>query len=94
MKIQDIQMDSKPTEVTYSTVSVRGVSGYASAINTIERNVTKQVKSIKEDTIIQYNGAVETFRKFIELEGGSIIRMFWCNGEPRTQFNNFRKATS
>ena len=92
MKIQDIQMDSKLTEVTYANVSVRGVADYASAINTQEINVTKAVKSIKEDTILQYNGTVETFRKFIELEDGTIIRMFWCNGEPRTQFNNFRKA--
>jgi hypothetical protein len=92
MKIQDIQMDSKLTEVTYANVSVRGVADYASAINTHEINVTKAVKSIKEDTILQYNGTVETFRKFIELEDGTIIRMFWCNGEPRTQFNNFRKA--
>jgi len=92
MKIQDIQMDSKPTEVTYATFSVSGVVGYPSAINAHEINVTKAVKSIKEDTILQYNGAVETFRKFIELEDGNIIRMFWCNGESRTQFNNFRKA--
>ncbi len=92
MKIQDIQIDSKPIEVTFATVSVRGVSGYSSAINTSERNVTKRVKAIKESTIMQYNGQVETFRKFIELENGQIIRFFWCNGKPRTQFNNFRKA--
>lgn len=92
MKIQDIQIESKPTEVTFATVSVRGVSGYDSAINTHERNVTKTVKSIKEDTIMQYSGTVETFRKFIELEDGNIIRLFWCNGEPRNQFGNYRKA--
>jgi len=92
MKIQDIQIDSKPTEVTYATLSVRGVAGYAGAFNGHEYNVTKKIKSIKEDTIIQYNGQVQTFRKFIELENGQIIRLFWCNGEPRNQFGNFRKA--
>lgn len=92
MKIQDIKQDSKPTEVTYATVSVRDVAGYAGAFNGHEHNVTKQVKSIKEDTISQYNGQVQTFRKFIELEDGKTIRLFWCNGEPRSQFNNFRKA--
>jgi len=92
MKIQDIQIDSKPTEVTYATVSVRGVAGYAGAFNGHEYNVTKKIKSIKEDTISQYNGQVQTFRKFIELENGQIIRLFWCNGEPRNQFGNFRKA--
>jgi hypothetical protein len=92
MKIQDIKQDSKPTEVTYATVSVRGVAGFAGAINCEERNVTKAVKAIKEDTIIRYGGKVETFRKFIELENGQVIRLFWSNGEPSTQFNNFRKA--
>lgn len=77
MKIQDVQKDSKFNEIAFATVSVRGVAGYSSAVNTHERNVTKRVKSIKEDTIMQYNGTVETFRKFIELEDGTIIRMFW-----------------
>jgi hypothetical protein len=77
MKIQDIQKDSKPNEITYATGYVTGVAGYAGAVNTHAYNVTKQVKSIKEDTIIQYNGAVQTFRKFIELEDGTLIRMFW-----------------
>ena len=77
MKIQDIQKDSKPNAITYATVSITGVAGYAGAFNGHERNVTKQVKSIKEDTIIQYNGTVETFRKFIELEDGTLIRMYW-----------------
>lgn len=77
MKIQDIKKDSKFNEITYSSVSVRGVAGYSSAVNTHSRNVTKRVKTIKEDTILQYNGTVETFRKFIELENGTIIRMFW-----------------
>ena len=92
MKIQDIKQDSKPTKVTYATVSVKGVAGFSSAINCHEYNVTKAVKSIKEDTIQQYGGKVQTFRKFIELENGDVIRFFWCNGEPRTQFANFRKA--
>ena len=92
MKIQDIKQDSKPTEVTYATVSLRGVAGYPGAFNQHVRNVTKKIKSIKEDTISQYNGQVQTFRKFIELENGQIIRLFWCNGEPKTQFSNFRKA--
>jgi hypothetical protein len=77
MKIQNIKKDSQFNEITYATVSVSGVAGYSHAVNTHERNVTKKVKSIKEDTIIQYGGSVETFRKFIELENGTIIRMFW-----------------
>ena len=68
MKIQDIKKDSQFTEITFATVSVRGVAGYGSAFNSYERNVTLKVKSIKEDTILQYGGSVETFRKFIELE--------------------------
>ena len=92
MKIQDIKQDSKPTEVTYATVSVCGVSGCPGAFNGYERNVTKKVKSIKEDTISQYNGQVQTFRKFIELESGQVIRLFWYNGEARNRFGNFRKA--
>jgi hypothetical protein len=79
MKIQDIKKDSQFDEITYAIVSVTGVAGYSSAINTYERNVTKRVNSIKEDTIIQYGGKVETFRKFIELENGAIIRMFWSS---------------
>ena len=79
MKIQDIKKDSQFTEITFATVSVRGVAGYASAFNSYERNVTLRVKSIKEDTIMQYGGSVETFRKFIELENGAIIRMFWSS---------------
>lgn len=79
MKIQDIKKDSQFTEITFATVSVHGVAGYRSAFNSHERNVTKRVKSIKEDTIMQYGGKVETFRKFIELENGTIIRMFWDN---------------
>ena len=77
MKIQDIKKESQFTEITFATVSVRGVAGYASAFNSYERNVTKRVKSIKEDTIIRYNGTQETFRKFVELEDGDIIRFFW-----------------
>jgi len=92
MKIQDIKQDSQPTEVTYSTVSITGVAGYAVAFNGHQRNVTKKVKSIKDDTISQYNGQVQTFRKFIELENGKTIRLFWCNGEARNQFGNFKKA--
>ena len=79
MKIQDVKKESQFNEITYATVSIRGVAGYASAVNTHERNVTKRVKSIKEDTIFQYGGSVETFRKFIELENGDIIRMFWSS---------------
>ena len=79
MKIQDIKKDSQFTEITFATVSVRGVAGYVSAFNSYERNVTLRVKSIKEDTIMQYGGSVETFRKFIELENGAIIRMFWSS---------------
>jgi hypothetical protein len=79
MKIQDIKKDSQFNEITYATVSVSGVAGYSSAVNTHEKNVTKRVKSIKEDTITQYAGTVETFRKFIELEDGTIIRMFWSS---------------
>jgi hypothetical protein len=77
MKIQDIQKDSKFDEITYASGYVTGVAGYAGAYNSHIRNVTKRVKSIKEDTIVQYNGAVKTFRKFIELEDGNIIRMYW-----------------
>jgi hypothetical protein len=79
MRIQDIKKDSQFEEITFATVSVSGVAGYSSAVNTHERNVTKKVKSIKEDTILQYGGSVETFRKFIELENGTIIRMFWSS---------------
>ena len=79
MKIQEIKKDSQFEEITFATVSVRGVAGYGSAFNSYERNVTIRVKSIKEDTIMQYGGSVETFRKFIELENGAIIRMFWSS---------------
>ena len=93
MKIQDIKKDSQFTEITFATVSVRGVAGYGSAFNSYERNVTLKVKSIKEDTILQYGGSVETFRKFIELENGSIIRMFWSSVSGLYYANNvYRNA--
>ena len=79
MKIQDIKKDSQFNEITFATVTVRAVAGFSSAFNTHEINVTKRVKSIKEDTISQYGGSVETFRKFIKLENGTIIRMFWSS---------------
>jgi hypothetical protein len=93
MKIQDIKKDSQFNEITFATVSVNGVAGYPSAVNTHERNVTKKVKSIKEDTILQYGGSVETFRKFIELEDGDIIRMFWTSSRGLSYASNvYRNA--
>lgn len=92
MKIQDIKKDSQFTEITFATVSVRGVAGYPSAFNSYERNVTKGVKSITEDTILQYKGTVELFRKFIELEDGDIIRMFCSRLVGTQEFGELRYA--
>jgi len=93
MKIQDIQKDSNFNEVTYATVSVRGVAGYASAINTNEVNVTKKVASIKDDISLRYGGTVKQFRKTITLEDGNVIRLFWFNNKQNNNsFTVYRKA--
>lgn len=93
MKIQDIKQDSIPTSVTYASVIVKGVSGYSSAISTIEQNITKNVVSVEDETCMRYNGAVEQFRKRITFEDGTILRLFWFNGKQDNQiFTAYRKA--
>jgi hypothetical protein len=93
MKIQDIKQDSKFTHITYAVVSVAGVSGFSSAINTSERNVTKKVISIDDNITMRYKGTVEQFRKTIITEDGKKIRLFWFNGEKSNcDFSVYRKA--
>ena len=93
MKIQDIKKNSKFKEVTYATVSVRGVSGFSSAINTNEFNVTKKVIKIEDNTCMRYGGTVEQFSKTITLEDSNIIRLFWYNGiQNNNTFSVYRKA--
>jgi len=91
MKVQDVNQSDNPTEITFSRRSVRGVSGYSSAINVMEKNVTETVISVDNNTCMRYGGKVEQFRKTIKTNNRT-IRLFWFDGRQSSFEGNIFKA--
>jgi hypothetical protein len=88
MKIQDVNPNSNPTEVTFSMQRVKRGGFYGGVLI----NRTERVLSIdNNESPVKIGNAVQ-FRKKIKTEN-RVITLFWFNGESANSFTgDIKKA--